>query len=147
MTSDDTLERFSERMKELCEENNMPERGRQTLLGKQFGLTANAARKWLRAEGMPELPMAVRIANWAGISVLWLLQGTEPKRPPRAMSAFILNEALQDLPPDDARAAVHYIGYTVQQAFSGKPSKLARYMRALKALESQINNNQAGQVA
>lgn len=133
---DDALMRFAERINEICEDKNLPARGRQTRLGKEFNLTPNAARKWLLGEGMPELPMAVRIANWAGVNVQWLLQGTLPKSqaPTTVAAALILEEALRELPPEVARDLLDYIAYKITKAFEASPAKAARYARAIDSL-------------
>lgn len=138
MSKEDTLMRFSERMKELCDDAKWPEHGRQTLLAKVVDLTPNAARKWLHGLGMPEMVVAVKIADWAKVSVLWLLQGLGPKYVQQPVGAVILGEALHDLGPEEARAIIDNVRYRVDRAFGGSPAKLTRYRKALDSLDAQF---------
>lgn len=56
LMSDDTIQAFARRLREICEDKGLPtERGLQTRLAREFKVSPNAARKWLLAEGMPEL--------------------------------------------------------------------------------------------
>lgn len=92
---------FAARVNEVCDDLRLPTHGRQTALAQRMGLTPNAARKWLRGEGMPEMATAVKLAQLANVSVLWLLQGVLPKRPGHVeIRGLVIIEALNDLPPD-----------------------------------------------
>ena len=99
-------------------------------LAKRFGVTPGAARKWLLGIGMPELDMAVQIAQAAHVNVLWLLQGAGPKRG----EAFDtepgeLLDAVQQLPDDDGQQVFDFIRYKIERADGWFASeKLAHYM-------------------
>lgn len=121
---------FALRLAEVCDELKIPETGRQTALAKRFGVTPGAARKWLLGIGMPELDMAVQIAQAAHVNVLWLLQGAGPKRG----EAFDtepgeLLDAVQQLPDDDGQQVFDFIRYKIERADGWFASdKLAHYM-------------------
>ena len=71
---------FAARIHELCSDHDLPaERGRQSALAKLFDVTPNAARKWLLGLGLPELDVAMRIAQWGGVNFEWLMTGRGPK--------------------------------------------------------------------
>lgn len=75
------LEKFAQRLNELCDDMKIPPKGkaRQTSLAKVFELTQKGARKWLEAEGYPSIAMGKRIAAWGGVSFDWLMTGNAPK--------------------------------------------------------------------
>jgi len=83
MTDDPELTAFSRRLNEVCDDMEVPPKGkaRQTNLGKLFGVTQNATRKWLEAEGYCSIAMGKRIAAWGGVSFDWLMTGDGIKRP------------------------------------------------------------------
>lgn len=116
------------------------ERGRQTELAKQFGFSPNAARKWLNGDGMPELENALRIANWAEVTIVWLLQGLGPKRGDKIETkAIVLDEALHSLPVDDGQQVLDFIRYKIEKADGPiVGERLARYMTMLDAFGNDM---------
>lgn len=93
---------FAARLNEICGDMGLPsERGRQAELGRLFKVSGKAARKWLLGMNYPEMETAVRIADWAGVNLTWLLQGTGPKRGSHIDTrALVLDEAVRSLPAD-----------------------------------------------
>ena len=78
------LQAFAARLNTLCDEPQYgvpaPGKGRQVVLGKMFGVSQNAARKWLMAEGMPRQYMIERIAKHFRVNYEWLRTGRGPRR-------------------------------------------------------------------
>ncbi|SEN73111.1 hypothetical protein SAMN05216325_1442 [Nitrosomonas marina] len=66
---------FSKRLKELCDEKNLPEYGRQTLLRKKFGVSQEAVRKWLDGESIPKHSHKVALCDYFGVNFEWLSTG------------------------------------------------------------------------
>lgn len=137
---DEIREAFAERLNLLCDDMGLPDRGRQTHLAKIFGVTNKAARLWLKGLGYPEMTMAVRIAEWAGVNVTWLLQGTGPRSGDRTEDrARVLDEALHALSPEQAtdlidslRAKLIRIGKLPAEGHANKfANMLADYEKAL----------------
>lgn len=94
---------FAARMNALCDDMEIPKVGRQVALSREFQVTNKAARRWLVGEGYPEMAMAVRIADWAGVNLNWLLQGVGPKRGSRVDGrVLVLDEAVQALNREQA---------------------------------------------
>ena len=121
---------FAARLSEVCDDLGLPtERGRQTELGKRFGVTPKAARKWLNGDGFPELETAIRICNDAGVNVTWLLQGIGPKRAAESRDVAAVGEAIAALPRDDQQQALDFIKYkivTADEWFTAE--RTARYL-------------------
>lgn len=137
MLQTDVKTDFARRLHDVCDDLGLlPGRGRQTALAKRFGLTPNAARKWLLGIGMPELDKAIEIANAARVNVLWLLQGAGPKRG----DAFDttpgeLLEAVQQLPANEGQQVFDFIRYKIERADGWfAADKLANYMLMLDKL-------------
>jgi transcriptional regulator with XRE-family HTH domain len=130
---------FSDRLGEICDDMKLPKRGRQTRLAKQFGVSQQAARKWLEAEGFPGTEMIIALAEWAQVNVNWLLQGAGPKTGNRvAGRVLVLDEAIHALTPemrtdliDNLRAKLTRIGKLTAE----EPS--ARYRTMLDAYEHE----------
>jgi hypothetical protein len=127
MTSGDDKQGFAQRLNELCDEKNVPPKGkaRQLQVAKVFKVTQQAARKWLEGEGFCTISKGKEIADWAGVSFDWLMTGTLPKRPDgthpllaryrsadpatRALIDLALNQPAADVPEglsDSLRALV-----------------------------------------
>lgn len=70
---------FSRRMHEICNDMKLPIHGRQSDLAKVFSVSQKGARKWLEAESFPRWEHIVRITEWAGVTVEWLMTGRGPK--------------------------------------------------------------------
>ena len=137
---------FAQRLGEICGEMHVPaERGRQTALAKTFGVSPNAARKWLLGDGMPELDMVVRIANWAGVTVTWLLQGVGPKRSDHAeMKVLVLNEVIEVMAAEDRKQVLDFIRYKIER--SDPPllgERMPQYMKLLDGLVASFKNRKS----
>lgn len=140
MNRPDARHQFAARLHELCTEKNLPERGRQTLLARQFGVSQQAVKKWLDGLTYPEMDTIIAIAEWADVNVNWLLQGAGPKRGNRmSTKAQVLEEAIQSLPPemgadliDNLRAKLIRIGKLSAQETP------ARYQTMLDAYEHEL---------
>lgn len=141
-TRNPALIAFAARMNELCDDLGIPAgRGRQTELARLVGLNPNAARKWLHAEGYPNIDVAVALCDRAGIHINWLLQGTLPKRidSKTDTKALILDEALHTLLPNDAQQVFDFISYKIER--SEVPivgERLSRYMKMLDAFKDDM---------
>lgn len=129
---------FASRLKELCDEEGLPEHGRQTALAKRFDVSQQAVKKWLSGESLPELEKLILLANWARVNVSWLAQGVGPKRANIVdTKALVLSEAIEGLPYDSKQQVLDFIGYKIERAdglFTGE--RLSRYMTMLDAFKS-----------
>lgn len=129
---------FVARLREVCNDMQLPEHGRQTMLAKRFGVTQGATKKWLNGEGFPNMDKIVAICEWADVNVNWLVMGTGPKKTGGAdIKTVVLGEALQALPDQDRQQVMDFIGYKIERAdglFVGE--RLARYMTMLDAFKA-----------
>lgn len=68
---------FAKRMNKVADLLGIPEKGknRQMLLGKKFGVSQEAARKWLSGESIPRDQICIAIAKEADINYEWLKTG------------------------------------------------------------------------
>lgn len=114
-------------------------RGRQAELGRAFGVTSKAARRWLTAEGYPETELLTAIAKWADVNVEWLMTGRGPKRGNLIdTKALVLDEALRSLGPEARKEALDFIRYKLDRARATLISeKLGRYMVALDKYDEE----------
>jgi hypothetical protein len=128
---------FASRLHEICADMALPEHGRQSALGKLFGVGPKAARKWLVGEGYPELELAIRIAQWGNVSFNWLMTGHGPKREGHAdTKVVVLDEALDSMPEDDRQQVFDFIEYKIhrnENLFVGE--RLTRYMTMIDAFK------------
>lgn len=111
MVTNDERKAFSARLNQALDANEIPPKsqGRQTVVGKMFGVSQKGARKWLEAEAIPETKRLPQIADRLGVSVEWLLTGNHPRDsiacevivptlPAPPGSRVLAWEALSDLP-------------------------------------------------
>lgn len=133
----DVLSGFAERMNELCEDWQMPEAKRQTLLGTKFKVTPNTARKWLLGLGFPEMEMCIQIAKEAEVNIRWLLQGEGLKKGDKGdPSAETLKSAIDDMPQEMRQASFDFIEYQLTKADGFIPAaKLANYIKLMERLK------------
>ncbi|MGL4526325.1 MAG: hypothetical protein ACRCUC_05050 [Aestuariivirga sp.] len=98
-----------------------------------FGVTPNAARKWLLGEGYPEMEVAVKIATWADVTIEWLLTGRGSKRSSAiATKTLVLGEAVEALPVEERQQVLDFLGYKIERAGAVfTRAKFARYMTML----------------
>ena len=73
-------EGFSERFKQALAEAGHAQT-RQQELGRMFGVTPQAVRKWLAGEAMPNTERAPRVAEVLGVRKAWLIDNEGPVRP------------------------------------------------------------------
>lgn len=97
-------------MNEVCDDKHVPPKGenRQSVVGKQFGVSQKGARKWLEGEGFPSIEKMIKIAKWGDVAFEWLATGRGPKE-----------LAMDPLSPSQRRllrAAEEYPPYAVDQA-------------------------------
>lgn len=140
MTGSPERDAFSRRLHEVCDDLKLPAgHGRQAGLGRLFEVTPKGARKWLTGEGWPEMSMAMRIANKAGVNVLWLLQGTGPKRGERIDDSLrLVAEAIEHLPSAERGRVLHFLSFELAQHpgwFATEAT--ARYAAAIDALAAR----------
>lgn len=128
---------FAERLVEICNDMQLPERGRQTALAKQFGVSQQAVRKWLDGESYPETDKIIAMADWAEVNVNWLMQGVGLKHGNRVETkVLVLDEVLRSLPAEERREAIGFIRFKLERTRALFTSeKLARYEKALENFE------------
>lgn len=128
---------FAARLREICDDMGVPERGRQTELGRLFNVSPKAARKWLVGDGFPEIHMAISIARWADVSFDWLMTGVGIKKPGLTSTKHIvLNEAIDSMPIDDRQQVLDFILYKIERndaLFRG--DRLTRYLTMIDAFK------------
>jgi transcriptional regulator with XRE-family HTH domain len=108
---------FAARLREICTDMGLPDRGRQSALAAAFKVTPNAARKWLLGLGFPEPEVAITIAKWADVNFEWLMTGRGPKSgehlPTRAL---IVDEVLRRGTSDERREVVNFLRYKLEHS-------------------------------
>lgn len=141
---------FAERMHEVCSLLGIPPgHGRQAALGKRFAVTPKAARKWLLGLGYPELELAVAIADAAGVTITWLLQGSLPKHSaPVDSNIGLAVEALVELPDQGREAAIEMLEFQIHRAGGWfTEEQAARYVVALESLRKGPQDNKPSSAA
>ena len=118
MSTNAEKQAFASRLHELCTDMDLPaERGRQSTLGKLFGVTPNAARKWLLGEGLPELDVAMRIAKWAEVNFEWLMTGRGPKSGDKVpVRALAVDAILRHGSARERAELVSFLKYKIEHA-------------------------------
>lgn len=129
---------FAKRLEEICDDMGIPEGGRQTKLASQFEVVPNTARKWLLGIGLPELEMCMRIAKWADVNLLWLLQGGGLKKGEKIdKEAQALKQLIDEMPGESRQASFDFIGYQLTRADGFiRPDKVSEYMKLLDKLKA-----------
>lgn len=70
---------FAKRLKQICDDKRLPERGRQAELARVCGVKPSSTNKWFNAVSLPDATNLLVIADWAKTSVDWLLTGRAHK--------------------------------------------------------------------
>lgn len=71
-------EQFARRLHLALDQQGIPRRGRQTRLGKMFGVSQKASGKWLSADAIPSMERSIEIAKALDVPLEWLLTGRGP---------------------------------------------------------------------
>ncbi|MGZ8954487.1 MAG: hypothetical protein ACXW0Q_07395 [Methylovulum sp.] len=88
-------------------------KGRQEAVGKMFGVSGKAARKWLEGEGYPtfsKLILIVEKLKSTGVTIEWLLTGNDAYSPFRSDRGNCTYPSYMDY-PEDYRLSVIYACY------------------------------------
>lgn len=77
LMAEDEKKAFATRLNKVADLLNIPPIGknRQTAFGKKFGVSQEAARKWLSGESLPQLAKCIEIAKEAKVGFEWLMTG------------------------------------------------------------------------
>jgi transcriptional regulator with XRE-family HTH domain len=70
---------FAKRLKQLCDDKELPERGRQATLARLCDIKPSSVNKWFNAISLPDPANLLAIADWGRTTVDWLLIGRTPK--------------------------------------------------------------------
>jgi transcriptional regulator with XRE-family HTH domain len=70
---------FAKRLIQLCEEKELPERGRQATLARVCEIKPSSVNKWFNAISLPDAANLLTIAEWGKTTVDWLLTGRGQK--------------------------------------------------------------------
>lgn len=83
MVTSSSNKAFAARLNEALDDKRVPPKGqgRQQAVGRIFGVSQKAARKWLEGEGRPKGERAAEIAVRLGVSYDWLMTGKGNKHP------------------------------------------------------------------
>lgn len=134
---------FAARLNELCDLMNIAAKGdgRYTQLAKALStpgarISYQGVKKWLDGDGYPSLDHALTIANWAGVNVMWLLQGTPPMRGERIdPNAAALAEAISAMPRDERQATLEFTRFQLHKSGGWfAEERRARYLDAIDNL-------------
>lgn len=135
MDTEIARQEFAQRLLEVCNDKKLPERGRLKQLGKLFGVSYQAAKRWLDAETFPQTETLLAIAEWGQVNVNWLLQGVGPKRAAPPEATVTAAEGINQLPDDDKLQVIDYMRFKfhARKGWFAEES-LARYDAALDEL-------------
>jgi transcriptional regulator with XRE-family HTH domain len=114
MVTHDARPDFAARLNHALDRAGVPpkSRGRQSAVGKMFGVSQKGARKWLEGEAMPDTRRLPGIAQTLGISAEWLLTGANDSQ---QAACTISEEEMQHLrrlrclPPADRARVLHVL--------------------------------------
>ncbi len=81
---------FAKRLIQLCEEKNLPERGRQAALARMCEIKQPSVNKWFNAISLPDAANLITIADWGKTTVDWLLTGRGPQEVAPVAAPFSL---------------------------------------------------------
>lgn len=73
--------KFAKRLNEVCDDLLIPPKGkaRQTTVARTFGVSQEAARKWLEGESIPRYETLLAMAEYFRVYSEWLFTGRGPK--------------------------------------------------------------------
>lgn len=92
MVAESQKQAFSQRLHRALDYAHIPKkRGRPAAVAKLFGVSREAARKWLDAESIPDTKRIPQIARRLQVRAEWLLSGVGP------MEQTTMNDDLQQL--------------------------------------------------
>lgn len=144
MDAADEKSAFAERLLEVCKEKGIRDgRGILTQLASLFGVSPNAARKWLRGAGLPEMDTCIAIAKWGEVNFEWLMTGRGPKRGVMIDTKVLaVGEAIGALNKQDRLELLDYLKYKIERSTTTlfTEAQSARYKTAVAAFEAEAVN-------
>ena len=149
---------FHDRLEQACDAAGIPEgRGRRAALARLFGVSGEAARKWLSGESIPDTKRIPKIAKHLGVSGEWLLTGQGPMRPELSealaagqagITGTVRPDAVQLLQPPDLKTLMESLSEELERAppevreavgrllltYAREPAQGAKIAAAIQAL-------------
>ena len=155
------LEQLGQRIKAQREKRRL----RQADIAAALRLSAQAVSKWERGENAPDISVLVDLSRLLGVSVEWLLGGTEAETDTFEATVFCTNQKgfskmSRAMAPQDLAALAKGIYFTITEAvlrFDGVPIKYlgdgvlaffsggdhaARALQAAKAARAAFGNDE-----
>jgi transcriptional regulator with XRE-family HTH domain len=131
---------FAARLTELCEDMGVAEWGRLRVLGKLFGVSPQAAKKWLDGQAFPSTETVLAIAAWGRVNINWLLQGQGPKLADAPAATITAAEGIEELPETDKQQVLEFMLYKFHQPQGWfAEERLARLDAALDEIQKKPN--------
>ncbi len=127
----DEKEAFANRLNQALNDSGYPVKGenRQAIVGKIFGVTQKAARKWLEGEGMPTLERCIIISKQLDVNFEWLMTGRSENDP-------------EDDSINEERSPHHVANFqhkVIFELFDGLTKR--QQVEAIKQLENIVKTN------
>lgn len=109
---------FAKRLILLCNDKNLPERGRQADLARLCGVKPSSVNKWFNAVSLPDATNLMTIAEWGKTTVDWLLSGKTQKTEEYLQDERInhIIKIMQNMPDYKVDQAVSIIDTIAQPA-------------------------------
>jgi len=125
MTNNNYRDAFKDRLNELCDDAGVPPKGknRQAIVGKMFGVSQEAARKWLEGESVPSQERIYEICKKWDVSYEWVMSGRGQKRISYGVAANTPEahalKIMQDMTPAEKLRAVKILAAAAQPTKDG----------------------------
>ncbi len=128
---------FAARLDEVCDDMELPERGRAKALGALFGVSYQAAQKWLDGLSFPTTETVIDVATWADVNVNWLLRGSGAKREAPANATIVVAQAIEVMNEQDRLQVVEFIKFKLSRCEGPfARGERARYAAALEQVKA-----------
>jgi hypothetical protein len=129
---------FSARLNTLADEAQIPQRGRQRILGGMFGSGQKGARRWLIGNGFPQLQKCIEMSMHFGVHLEWLMTGRGPKNVLAKDDPYLMFINIFTSLPDEIKRPI--VAFAASQ-LSGDPKKMEGIIQCLE-LSGVINTKQ-----
>jgi len=116
---------FAKRLEQICDEKGLPKRGRQAELARMCSIKPSSVNKWFSAVSLPDPENLLKIADWAGTTVDWLVYGRGTRSPaqivdPRISHVVKILTQMEDHQRDQAVKIVDTLAEPARNTTTGE---------------------------
>ena len=109
---------FADRLVIACNDANLPEKGRQTVLAKKLQISQPAVAKWFSGKSLPTIDKVIDLSKLLNVEIEWLITGKGVKHFDPNKNSDLIKEAtsaMSELDATEQQLVVDFVKMMLQR--------------------------------